>query len=61
MNTITRIALLAIFALSSSCNTFIGLGRDLRIAGESMEKTADKAAGGMGGGSMDDASGAPIY
>lgn len=42
--------------LTSSCNTFIGLGRDMRIAGEGMEKTANKSAGGGG-----DTSGAPVY
>lgn len=55
------IALAATTLLSSSCNTFIGLGRDMRIAGESMEKTADKASGGSGGGGGGDASGAPVY
>lgn len=46
--------------LLSSCNTFIGLGRDMRIGGEAMEKTATKGAGGEGGGSGD-TSGAPVY
>ena len=54
---LTAIAVTALF--SSSCNTFIGLGRDMRIAGEGMEKTADKASGGSG--SAGDASGAPVY
>ncbi len=58
MKTVLLIALTATAVLSSSCNTFIGLGRDMRIAGESMEKTANKATGGGGG---DDMSGAPIY
>ncbi len=44
--------------LSTSCNTFIGLGRDMRIAGEGMEKVANKTSGGSGG---DDMSGAPVY
>ena len=44
--------------LFSSCNTFIGLGRDMRIGGEAMEKTATKGTGGGGGG---DTSGAPVY
>ncbi len=59
MKTILLIALTVTAVLSSSCNTFIGLGRDMRIAGESMEKTADKASGGSGGGA--DHGGAPIY
>jgi predicted small secreted protein len=60
MKTTLMIALAAVAVLSSSCNTFIGLGRDMRIAGEGMEKTADKASGsGSGGGN--DTSGAPVY
>lgn len=59
MKTILLIVLAAAAVLTSSCNTFIGLGRDLRIAGEGMEKTADKAAGSSGGGG--DTSGAPVY
>lgn len=59
MKTTLLIALAAMAILSSSCNTFIGVGRDLRIAGEGMEKTADKASGGSGGGG--DTSGAPVY
>jgi predicted small secreted protein len=43
--------------LMSSCNTFIGLGRDMKIAGEGMEKVGNKASGGDRG----DSSGAPIY
>jgi predicted small secreted protein len=58
MKTTLLIALAATALFSSSCNTFIGLGRDLRIAGEGMEKTADKATGSSGGG---DTSGAPVY
>lgn len=52
---LTALALAAI--LTSSCNTFIGLGRDMRIAGEGMEKTATKTSGGGDG----DVSGAPVY
>jgi predicted small secreted protein len=59
MKAIILTALAAAAVLTSSCNTFIGLGRDLRIAGEGMEKTANKATGsGDGGG---DAGGAPVY
>ncbi len=60
MKSILLIILAAAAVFSSSCNTFIGLGRDMRIAGEGMEKTANKASGG-GGGSDGDVSGAPIY
>ena len=59
MKTILLTVLSAAAFLSSSCNTFIGFGRDLRIAGENMEKAADKASGGSDGGS--DHGGAPIY
>jgi len=56
---LTSCALFALAALiTSSCNTFIGVGRDMRIAGEGMEKVANKASGG---GSGDDVSGAPVY
>ena len=58
MKSILLIALAAAAVLTSSCNTFIGLGRDMRIAGEGMEKTANKGAGSEGGG---DTSGAPVY
>lgn len=44
--------------LFSSCNTMIGLGRDMRMGGEGLEKTANKATGGSSGG---DTSGAPVY
>ena len=57
MKSILLIALAAAAVLTSSCNTFIGLGRDMRIAGEGMEKSANKASGGSGG----DTSGAPVY
>jgi predicted small secreted protein len=45
--------------LFSSCNTMIGLGRDMRMGGEGLEKTATKATGG--GSSSSDTSGAPVY
>jgi predicted small secreted protein len=57
MKIILLIALTLTAVLSSSCNTFIGMGRDLRIAGESIERTADKTGAGGGG----DHGGAPIY
>lgn len=52
-------SLALISLLMGSCNTFIGLGRDMRLAGEGMEKTATKATGGTS--DTPDASGAPIY
>lgn len=44
--------------LFTSCNTMIGVGRDLRIGGEGLETSASKVRGGGGGG---DTSGAPVY
>jgi predicted small secreted protein len=61
MKTILLTALTIAAALSSSCNTFIGMGRDMRIAGESMERTAEKATSGGGGGESTNDGGAPIY
>jgi predicted small secreted protein len=42
----------------SSCNTTIGLGRDIRVLGTEMEKTAEQQAGEAG---ADQQSGAPVY
>jgi predicted small secreted protein len=44
--------------LLTSCNTMIGLGRDMRIGGEGLENSANKATGGS---SSSDTSGAPVY
>ncbi len=46
----------AIFALAS-CNTMVGLGRDTRLLGQELEKTAEKSAPPSDSGT----SGAPIY
>ena len=56
MKAILLIALAAAAVLTSSCNTFIGLGRDMRIAGEGVEKSAAKTKGGGG-----ETSAAPVY
>jgi predicted small secreted protein len=45
--------------LLSSCNTIIGIGRDMRIGGEGLENAANKVTGG--GSSGGDTSGAPVY
>ena len=55
MKSILLMTLAAVAVMTTSCNTFIGLGRDMRIAGEGMEKTANKTTGG------EDTSGAPVY
>lgn len=46
-------------ALLSSCNTMVGLGRDMRVLGTEMEKKADHSLGGGGG--SNEYSGAPVY
>jgi predicted small secreted protein len=62
MKSLFLITLATSAVLLSSCNTFIGLGRDMRIGGEAMENTANKASGGGGGGGdVGDTSGAPVY
>jgi predicted small secreted protein len=48
-------------AFSSSCNTTIGVGRDMRILGENMEHAANKKQQGSGGGEHQDTGGAPVY
>ncbi len=50
------LASLAIAAFSS-CNTTVGIGRDMRILGEEMEKAAEARQGG----GTEDYSGAPVY
>ena len=47
--------------LMGSCNTFIGVGRDLRLAGEGMEKAAQKSSGGSAESTDTATGGAPIY
>ncbi len=59
MKSILLIAVVVVATLLSSCNTIIGLGRDFRMMGDGMEKSANKAQGG--GSSTTDTSGAPVY
>ena len=59
MKTILLLAVSVTAVLFSSCNTMIGLGRDMRIGGEGLENSANKATGG--GSSGGDTSGAPVY
>ena len=61
MKSILLIALATAAVLTSSCNTFIGMGRDMRIAGEGMEKSANKAQNSKTGSGGGDTSGAPVY
>ncbi len=58
MKIILLITVSAAAMFFSSCNTMIGLGRDMRMGGEGLEKTANKATGDSSGG---DTSGAPVY
>lgn len=52
------LAVLALTSLAlSSCNTMIGLGRDTRLLGEGMEKTAERSTGAGYGGGVN----APVY
>lgn len=54
-------------AAFASCNTTIGLGRDMRVLGTEMEKKADEVYTGGGGteeeytGGADYSGGAPVY
>lgn len=57
-----KLLLLGIIAIAvlPSCNTTIGLGRDMRVLGTEMERKADETYGG--GAAADDYSGgAPVY
>ncbi len=51
------LSIAAVFALSS-CNTMIGVGRDTRLLGEGVEKTAAQRGGEAG---ADTSGGAPVY
>lgn len=58
MKALSIIVLAAVAMVSTSCNTMIGIGRDMRIGGEGLEKVASKASGGS---SDTHSSGAPVY
>lgn len=58
MKLLKLIAALVVASLFGSCNTMIGMGRDMKILGDGMESSANKANGSGGGG---DTSGAPVY
>ena len=60
MKSLLLIAVAAAAVLFTSCNTMIGLGRDMRMGGEGLENTASKATGGSSSGGGD-TSGAPVY
>lgn len=68
MKRTTKLTLLGVIAIAAlaSCNTTIGLGRDMRVLGTEMEKKADETYNG-GGSSGGEASadaysgGAPVY
>jgi predicted small secreted protein len=65
-----KLTLLSIIAVATlaSCNTTIGLGRDMRVLGTEMEKKADETYNGPSGTSdgysdpaTDYSGGAPVY
>lgn len=58
MKSIFLVTAAAAGLLLSSCNTMIGLGRDMRMSGEGLENSASKVSGTSTGG---DTSGAPVY
>lgn len=58
MKSMLLITVAAVAVLFTSCNTMIGIGRDMRIGGEGLENSANKVTGG---GSSGDTSGAPVY
>ncbi|MCF7674871.1 MAG: hypothetical protein K9N23_04165 [Akkermansiaceae bacterium] len=60
MKLFTLISALVLASLLGSCNTFIGMGRDMKILGDGMESSANKASGG-GGDTSGGTSGAPVY
>jgi predicted small secreted protein len=58
------IAVTSAAVLLSSCNTMIGLGRDMRMGGEGLENTSNKVSGNntnSGNHSNTNNSGAPVY
>jgi predicted small secreted protein len=62
MKSILLITFVAASVLTSSCNTFIGMGRDMRITVEGMEKSATKIQiHGKNNPNNADTSGAPVY
>lgn len=65
MKPILLITFVAASVLTSSCNTFIGMGRDMRITGEGMEKSATKiqlhGKSNPNNSNNTDTSGAPVY
>ena len=52
---------IAVISVLSSCNTTIGVGRDLRLLGGAMESKAEGSGGGGGDAYAPDAGGAPVY
>jgi predicted small secreted protein len=61
MKSLLLITVATAAVLFSSCNTMIGLGRDMRIGGEGLENSANKVSGGGSSSGGGDTSGAPVY
>jgi predicted small secreted protein len=61
MKAILLITAAAAAMLFTSCNTMIGLGRDMRMGGEGLESSANKVTGGGSSSGAADTGGAPVY
>jgi predicted small secreted protein len=63
MKRTTKLAFLGVIAIAAlaSCNTTIGLGRDMRVLGTEMEKKADATYNGGEAAADDYSGGAPVY
>lgn len=61
MKNILKAVFLSVTALAalSSCNTTVGLGRDMRVLGTEMEKKAEQHTGGSD--TEYQSGGAPVY
>lgn len=55
----TSFLYVAALAVLSSCNTTVGLGRDMRVLGTEMEKKAEQQTGGSE--AEYQSGGAPVY
>lgn len=61
MKLLTLLAALVTAVLLGSCNTMIGMSRDIKILGTEMESSATKAKNGGPDDGGGDTSGAPVY
>ena len=63
MKSIILMTVAALAVLFSSCNTMIGIGRDMKMGGEGLETTANKASSSNSSGTSTSggSSAAPVY